>query len=49
MHAFRVSDAVWDRLQEAARAAGTDRSAVLRQMIGWYLREPGAKLPERPS
>lgn len=48
MHAFRVPDAVWDRLQEVAKAAGTDRSTVLRALIAWYLREPGAKLPNRP-
>jgi hypothetical protein len=24
------------------------RSEVIRQFIAWYLRQPGAKLPERP-
>lgn len=25
-----------------------NRSGLLRQFVAWYLREPGAKLPERP-
>lgn len=25
-----------------------NRSELLRQFVAWYLREPGAKLPERP-
>ena len=30
-------------------AAATDRSAVLREFIRWYVREPGAKMPRRPG
>lgn len=45
---IRVSEAVWTRLGEAAARAGTDRSAVIRALLAWYLREPGASLPPRP-
>jgi hypothetical protein len=49
MAAFRVAEAVWQRFGEAVDRAGTDRSSVLRALIAWYLREPGAKLPTRPE
>ena len=49
MRAFRLAEALWIRFGEAARTAGTDRGTVLRQMIKWYLREPGAQLPKRPE
>jgi hypothetical protein len=38
---------LWERFGVAARAAGTDRTALVREFIRWYLREPDAKLPER--
>lgn len=25
-----------------------NRSEIIRALVAWYLREPGAKLPERP-
>ncbi|NEB32754.1 hypothetical protein G3I62_27290 [Streptomyces sp. SID14446] len=43
-----ISDETWDAFDEATKAALTDRSSPLRQTIDWYLRRPGAKLPERP-
>lgn len=46
---IRMSQEKWDRLGEAADAAGSDRSTVLRQLADWYLRERGAILPERPE
>lgn len=45
---IRVPEETWKRFAELATANGTDRSAVLRQFIDWYLRVPGAKLPDRP-
>lgn len=36
----------WDRFGVAAGV--TRRAEVIRALIDWYLREPGAKLPERP-
>jgi hypothetical protein len=43
---LRVGDE-WDELGEAAGDQG--RTAVIKQLIRWYLRYPGARLPERPS
>lgn len=47
--AVRIDDETWTALGEATEAAGTDRSAVLRELARWWLRRPGAKLPARPS
>lgn len=43
----RISDDDWKDL--AARAPGGDRAAVIKDLITWYLRRPGAKLPTRPE
>lgn len=32
----------------AARATGSDRSNITRQLWEWFARRPGAELPERP-
>ena len=49
---FRVPDEEWGPFEEAAKAVHPDgrspRARVLREFIRWYLRRPGAKLPERP-
>jgi hypothetical protein len=44
----RVPDDDWADLADAAAETGTDRAKVINQFIRWYLRRPGAKLPERP-
>ena len=44
----RFSDEDWDDLGRLAEAAGTDRSAILRQFAQWWMRRPGVKLPPRP-
>lgn len=36
----------WEELGEAA--GERNRATVIRQLVRWYLRYPGAKLPERP-
>lgn len=50
---FRVPSSEWDPFEQAARAVHPEgrgpRGPVLREFIRWYLRRPGAKLPERPS
>ena len=48
---FRLDDHLWTRFDEAIGRTNpdSDRSKVLRQFIAWYVREPGAKLPARPS
>ncbi|MFF5491501.1 hypothetical protein [Streptomyces virginiae] len=43
----RISDEDWKEL--AARAPGGDRSAAIKELVAWYLRRPGAKLPHRPE
>jgi hypothetical protein len=41
-----LADALWERLGRLVGDRG--RSEVIRALVAWYLREPGAKLPERP-
>lgn len=44
-----VEPSDWDELQVAAKAVGSDRATVLRQFIKWYIRRPGARMPQRPG
>ena len=44
-----VEPADWDDLQIAAKASGSDRATILRAFIKWYIRRPGARLPQRPG
>ena len=44
----RVEDADWVDADTATKKMGTDRAKVINQFIRWYLRRPGAALPERP-
>jgi hypothetical protein len=44
-----ADDQLWEDLDAAARAAGTDRSALTRQLWEWYVGRPGATLPARPG
>ena len=46
---IRVSGDDWADLGERAAALGTDRTKVIVALVRWYLRRPGAKLPERPD
>lgn len=46
---IRVDDPEWDDLGAVVEDLGTDRSKVINQLVKWYLRRPGAKLPERPA
>ena len=45
----RISDEDWTDLEAATGTLGSDRGTVIKQFIRWYLRRPGAKLPERPE
>ena len=45
----RVDDETWNDADEATSRMGTDRAKVINQFLQWYLRRPGAKLPERPE
>ncbi|MEV5567577.1 hypothetical protein AB0L54_32685 [Streptomyces sp. NPDC052196] len=42
----RIDDPEWRDLH--TRAPGGDRSAVIKELVAWYLRRPGAELPDRP-
>jgi hypothetical protein len=41
----RMGADLWRAFGEVAEP---DRSAVVREFIRWYVREPGAKMPHRP-
>lgn len=45
---IRIGDE-WYEFDAAAKAAGTERATLVREFIAWYLRKPGAKLPQRPD
>lgn len=51
-HKQRVLRGIDDELtadfDAAARAAGSDRSNITRQLWEWYAGRPGAELPARP-
>jgi metal-responsive CopG/Arc/MetJ family transcriptional regulator len=44
----RVDDDLWRDFGDAIEDEGTTRSEAIRTFIRWYLRRPGAKLPDRP-
>jgi hypothetical protein len=46
---IRIRDEDWSDLDATAAVAGADRAKVINQLLRWYLRRPGAKLPERPE
>lgn len=43
----RVEGALWNLF--GAIVGTRKRSGIIRDFIRWYLREPGASLPDRPS
>lgn len=45
---MRIAEEVWRPALEAARASGCTMTEVITLFLYWYLRMPGAKLPERP-
>lgn len=44
----RVVDPDWEDAGRQTARMGTDRAKVINQFLRWYLRRPGAGLPERP-
>lgn len=42
-----VGDGPWAKFGEIV--GERNRSDVIRQFIDWYVREPGAKFPDRPA
>jgi hypothetical protein len=45
----RVDDPDWNDLGTATKHMDSDRAKALNQFIHWYLRRPGARLPDRPA
>ncbi|MYU24609.1 GIY-YIG nuclease family protein [Streptomyces sp. SID8352] len=45
----RIATQRWIEFGRAAKVGGTSRGKVVAQLIDWYIREPGAKLPDRPE
>lgn len=45
LRTFRLDDDLW----VAFGLAADDRSAVVREFVRWYTRQPGAKMPKRPT
>jgi hypothetical protein len=49
---MRIPDEEWLPFEDATKAmhptGRSPRTAVVRQLIRWYMRRPGAKLPDRP-
>lgn len=45
---IRIGDE-WFDFDAGAKSLDTERAAVMRQLIAWYIREPGVKLPDRPD
>lgn len=46
---IRVDLTEWGIFGEAANAQDSDRSAMLRAFMDWYLHKPGSKTPTRPT
>lgn len=44
-----IDDDLTADFDAAAKRAGSDRSAVTRQLWAWFAGRPGAELPERPG
>lgn len=44
-----ADDPLWNDFDEAAKAVGSDRSAITRQFWEWFAGRPDAVLPERPT
>lgn len=45
----RISDDDWRDLLAAAQTQGSDRGTVIKDLVAWYLRRPGATTPKRPE
>jgi hypothetical protein len=45
----RFSDEDWADLLAGAETQDSDRGTVIKELVHWWLRRPGAKLPTRPN
>lgn len=44
-----IPDELVNDFDTAAHTAGSDRSRITKQLWEWYVKLPGAKLPQRPD
>ncbi|SNT14695.1 hypothetical protein SAMN05443665_101768 [Actinomadura meyerae] len=44
-----IDDLPWDIGEYPTRQMETSRNSIIEQLFAWWLRLPGAKLPERPD
>lgn len=49
IRSIRIAAATWDVAKARAREQGKSMSELIRDLLDWWLRVPGAKLPPRPS
>jgi ABC-type thiamine transport system substrate-binding protein len=42
-----IPEDLWTEAEAAAKAANSDRSALIRQFLEWFVGRPEAQLPER--
>lgn len=47
-HSLAFMDLQWEVGEEVAPAVGTSRNRAIEDLYDWFMRVPGAKLPERP-
>lgn len=45
----QIDDQPWTKFGDDAEAIGMTRSGVMRDLVLWWIRWPGAKLPKRPD
>lgn len=46
---IRVPLDLWEAFGKAVKKMDTDRSAYLRDVMRWVVREPKSKMPKRPA
>ena len=45
----QIPEEPWKRFGDACDELGQSRAAVMRDLVLWWIRWPGAKLPPRPD
>lgn len=45
----QIDDDPWERFRVVADGLGMSRAALMRDLVLWFIRWPGAKLPKRPG
>jgi hypothetical protein len=45
---IRIPDVDWADLEQLAASRGTERGELIRSVMAWWMRRPGARMPPRP-